>query len=75
MRPDAQIPPATSNKPYLVISRSKLTSRLPSPATARKPSSGGFVFLELHAIAVPSLLITSKPVASTPRGRCLPLTT
>jgi hypothetical protein len=49
MRPDAQIPPATSNKPYLVISRSKLTSRLPSPATARNRSSGGFVFRELHA--------------------------
>jgi hypothetical protein len=43
------VPGAGSQKSYRVSSRSKRSSRVPSPRTAWKPSSGGFVFRDQHA--------------------------
>jgi hypothetical protein len=58
MRADAHVLPAASNKSYLASSRSKRSSRSPSPRTAWKRSSGSFVERDQHAIAVPPLPIT-----------------
>jgi hypothetical protein len=52
------VPAAGSQKSYRVSSRSKRTSRAPSPTTAWKPSSGSFVKRDQHAIVVQPLPIT-----------------
>ena len=44
-------PAAGSQESYRVSNRSKRSSRVPSPRTAWKPSSGSFVFRDLHANA------------------------
>ena len=49
---------------YRVSSRSKRGSRVPSPTTARKPSSGSFVFRDQHPVA--------KPCELPPRGTLAP---
>jgi hypothetical protein len=49
------------------VAHSKLTSRAPSPTTARKRSSGSFVIRDQHAIAVPPLPITPHTYPPPPR--------
>jgi hypothetical protein len=46
-------PTSGSDRECRMDSRSKRTSRVPSPATARNRSSASFVFRELRATAVP----------------------
>jgi hypothetical protein len=50
--------PLLPEKPYRASSRSKRTSRAPSPSMAWKPRAGSFVFLELHPIPVPADFMT-----------------
>ncbi len=77
MRAEHRGPRVTFRKSYRVSSRSKRSSRAPSPTTAWKPSSGSFVFRESHATAVPppSPHAAYATTASTGYGRCYPLIT
>jgi hypothetical protein len=52
MHPSSHVRPAASREPYRASSRSKCSSRAPSPTTAWKPRAGSFVYLELHADAI-----------------------
>jgi hypothetical protein len=54
MHPGSHVPLAASRKAYRVKRRSKRSSRLPSPRTAWKPSSGSFVFWVLRPGVRPS---------------------
>src|SRR5829696_6843716 len=51
---EAHVQPADGREPYRASSRSKRTSRAPSPSTAWNTNSESFVFRESHADVVES---------------------
>jgi hypothetical protein len=57
LHPSSHVRPAASREPYRASSRSKCSSRAPSPTTAWKPRAGSFVYLELHAVPVPAAFV------------------